>query len=168
MKVKMALVVTLVVLGSVLVVPSAQAVDRMTVHRAGNYYLTHACAVSKAINRFNWRIWLGRDWITTREIQRRLPQIKRETRLLVKAERGFATRLRKPPAAWPTEVEQPVKVLGTRINRRASVMNRAAHAHRAQAWIKWMRVSERISAGQQVTMIRDRLGLPASGGCAGR
>jgi hypothetical protein len=135
---------------------------------AGSYYLRGACTNAHAFNGFNWRVWLGRDTIPLREVQRRLPEIKRLTAGLARAERQWVEHLRQPPAAWPREVRTPVARLALDNSRYASLLDRAARADTGRAWGKWWRVSRGYDFAPAAKKIRERLDLPASRSCIDR
>lgn len=137
----------------------------MTKQWAGRYYLKGACAVTHAQNRFSWRIWLGRDSIPLREVQRRLPQVKKATRDYVRGEQKWIKHLRQPPAAWPRDVRSPVKRLARDNERYASLLGRAAKARSARAWGKWWRVAKGYDFHGDAKKIRERLDLPPSRSC---
>src|SRR5688572_22733592 len=85
-------------------VPPAQAAEPMTEQAASKFYLAKACQVGEANDRMNNKIWGEREWITYKEVQRRLQQVTYETDRYGKAVLKFATKLLNPPAPWPESV----------------------------------------------------------------
>jgi hypothetical protein len=143
----------------------AQARAEMTVARAGDYYLRHACNSNAAMDRFD-RIVFGRDnRIGTPELRRRFPTIKRESRRVGVAEHEFARALYNPPASWPG-VAFHVNALA-RLATRDGILRRAQGAARTpRRWLYLNGRANSISWGNHSSVIRAKLDLPAAGrGC---
>ena len=108
-----ALIIAILVIGLSPTASVALRAEPMGQHHAGEYYLKGACAGDKAVKRFSWRVWLGRDTIRMTEVQRRLPEIKRYTRDYAESVEAWVEHLRKPPAGVAqggTHAEQAARV----------------------------------------------------------
>lgn len=148
---------------------SHAAAGTMGKQRAADYYMDSVCPANRAANRFSWRVWLGRDSITYREIRRRLPEIRRETRLYRDALRKSAAALKNPPKSWPEPPDTLVSRLAGKTTREVGALNHAAIAKTARYWARWIRVYYRAARRiNEPPKIRAALGLPKKGGCARR
>lgn len=163
--VRLTMILTVMMSGLVAHAP-AQAAQDMGRERAGRYYLESACAAKRAEGTYEWKVWLGRNKIGERELNRRLPEVKRLTRRYALAEQTFVRRLVDPPQAWPDDVASAARRLGAANKRYASTLFNASRAGNADKWIYWIKASYRVDFGKHASIIRERLELPPPGeGC---
>lgn len=149
--------------------PSAsatQADDVMGAKQAGKYYMKSVCPSNNAADRYYQRIWKGRDSISWREVRRRLPEIKRESRRYGQALFKFSRKLFNPPAEWPEEVDALVTKLADASAVEGTLRVRSSKATNARAWGRMHKKASNVYYGQWAAKIRARLDLPPPGeGC---
>lgn len=133
--------------------------EPMTEQRAGAYYTNHVCPVNLAGRKYYRKIWRGRDWITKREVARRLPEIRRYAPPYSREVYRWSRVLLNPPAPWPDDVAWLVKRMAN-ISLRLSELLRL----KADAWSarRWLNLNERINnlPSTRAATIRARLNLP--------
>ncbi|MGZ5404139.1 MAG: hypothetical protein ACXWDL_05780 [Nocardioides sp.] len=146
---------------------SATAGDgTMSVDRAGNYYLKHACISNAANDRFFKRVWRGQRTISVAEVRRRLPQIKDESTRVGRANHTWSRRMYNPPAAWPSGVTGLVDKLAARSAREGALRLAQGRVETARGWMRLNGRVNRISGGSLASRIRAKLDLPPAGeGC---
>jgi hypothetical protein len=145
---------------------SAAAVDAMTEREAGKFYLAKACQAGAAYDRMNNKIWGDREWITYKEVQRRLQQVTYETDRYGKAALTFATKLMNPPAPWPESVGGLPDKLANAHLKYGTLLRKAGAANSGREWGYYLRKADKVEFGQLAARIRATLDLPPSGeGC---
>jgi hypothetical protein len=148
---------------TVLVGGPATARAEMSQERAGRYYLASACSANAVADRFYRKIWKGRQTISTSEVRRRLPELKKLSKGFAISEARFARRMLNPPAKWPEEVRPIVKRLANKTVIFATRRWKQAHVATAGRWLYWNGQANKVNFGRLSARIRAKLDLPA--GC---
>jgi hypothetical protein len=144
--------------------PAAHADDEMGDAKAGKYYLKVVCPMNAAEDRFSDAIFGSRNGIPLAEAKRRLPELRRLSATLSRAESKAARQFFNPRSAWPDDVAKLVDRYATGRARLASLLARMGYATSAAEWGSL--IDRAPDPGALPTQIRARLGLPPVGkGC---
>lgn len=142
------------------------AAEPMTERQAGKFYQDKACQVNLAHERLGNKVWRGREFIKTSEVQRRLKEVTYETDRYGKAVLKFATKLLNPPAPWPDSVGGLSEKLANANIKLGTLVRNAGTASSGREWSYYWGKARRVDFGQLAARIRATLDLPPSGeGC---
>ena len=138
--------------------------DVMSELQAGQYFMSTACALNKAVEEMQRIVYGPDNRITHAEVKRDLPRIKRATGQYGEAHYDFGRALLHSPARWPSSVSNRVdRLIGNRLQM-ARLLKRASNAASAREWVKTTNRAHEIAVSTDV--IRARLDLPPPGrGC---
>lgn len=142
--------------------------EEMPQAQAGRYYLDAVCKNNKARARYQEALFPNNaEELTFEQARRRLPALRRASRLWADANYRFARKLSNPPAEWPASVQGPIGRYETLLLKLDRLLRAAASAPTARGW--WVsdgKADKLYKRGSPSAVIRSRLDLPPPGrGC---
>lgn len=140
--------------------------DEMTQQQAGRYYLKVTCPKDEVRVRFNRVVFGPDDDVTLAEARRRLPEFKRVSGELGRANYRWARGLLNPPAPWALNVAGPVDTAATKILGVSRELGAASRSSTAAEWARHVAKAGKLNRATPADTIRARLDLPPPGrGC---